>query len=511
MKFQLVARGRAIFLGILALVGLGAVGWAIAVPRPVLYVLGLLLCAPLIVLLAAEIVRRRTSRRLILWSAGLLAAVVVLVVAIAVPRAALDGQSRSGVKWSASLDDRVPMMSGISVWAIGDRIYLLSAEQPLRSYEKSTGRFVASYPAARYEKTAVAADGSVVGWSASAEGGGNLTYYARDGEKLWAKSFKGRGAIGSLGYFTPVVAASEGLVVLADCKFRELSEAKPCTWTGVDKTGKTVWTQQDYRAAENLAGRTRIFRRTVPALPSVVVGLRQVDKERREYVIRSAADGRELNRHLIQPLSALGLQGDLTVIAEKVDDNCQLLGFRDGKQTVATSGMPCLQGMDTEYAGTLQLTPERAYLLEGGNARTVSLKDGSWRSIGGLTISTGDEPAVAGSDEIVYRSGGTLTAVDAGSGDQLWKKDVPGDIVGMYVDNGGLLVFSKPNVHNPFLSHADQDERAIQVTSWVSRTGKQTASLLVRNGNATRGASAGPGQSFLVAYDVPAVRLVGAD
>ncbi|MEU0095347.1 PQQ-binding-like beta-propeller repeat protein [Kribbella sp. NPDC006257] len=511
MKFQLVTRGRAAFLGILALAGLGAVGWAVAVPRPVLYVLGLLLCAPLLVLVVAEVLRRRTSRRLILWPAGLLVAVVVLAVAIAVPRAALDARTRSDIQWSASLDDRLSNAGGIAVWAIGDRIYLLGTQQPLRSYEKSTGRFVASYPAARYETSAVAADGSVVGWSASGEDGGNLTYYSRDGEKLWARSFKGRGAIGSLGYVTPVVAASEGLVVLADCKFRELSETKPCTWTGVDKTGKTVWTQQDYRAAEDMAGRTRIFRRTVPALPSVVVGLRQVDKERREYVIRSATDGRELNRHLVQPLSTLGLQGDLTVIAEKVDGSCQLLGFRDGKQTLATSGMPCLQGLHTMYPGTLRLTPDRAYLLEGSNARTVSLKDGSWRSIGGLTISTGDEPAVAGSDEIVYRSGGTLTAVDAGSGDQLWKKDAPGDIVGMYVDNGGLLVFSKPNVHNPFLSHADQGERAIQVTSWVSRTGKQTASLLVRNGNATRGASIGPGESFLVAYDAPAVRLVGGD
>jgi outer membrane protein assembly factor BamB len=499
-----VPRGRVVGFGLLGLVGVAIAVWAVVVPTPTLYVVGLLLCLPLIGLAVAVVVRRWTVRRLVVWPVGVVVAVVVLVAAIAIPRVALAAQTRADVRWSAPLDAPIPITTPITVWSIGDRVYLLSVEHPLRAYDRASGRLLASYPSARHDATAVTEDGSVVGWGGDRD---NVTFYSPDGTKLWTKPFAGRGALGTLAKFTPVVAAADGVVVLADCQTR--LPAKPCQWTGVDNSGKTVWQQQADRPAVNSPGQVDISRRTVAPLPSVVLGVDLKD-EAGEYVIRAASDGRELGRHPRKPLTSLGLQGDLVVIAERVADACQLLGIRDGQQVLATKEMPCLEGLSSKVPGTLRLTPGRAYLEEGGNARTVSLKDGSWRSVSGLTFSTGDEPAVAGADVIVYRNGSELSAVDAASGEALWKKSAPGKVVGVYVDNGGLVVFSRPRIHNPFLSHQDQSDSAIQATSWVARTGKQTGSLLVRAGNATRGASVGPGQVLLVGYRTADVRLIGA-
>ncbi|GAA1562497.1 PQQ-binding-like beta-propeller repeat protein [Kribbella lupini] len=504
MKTELMPRRRLVALGLLTLAGLAAVVWAIAVPRPALYVVGLLLCAPLVVLATAAGLRRWTARRLVLWPAGVLVVLAALVAAIAVPRAALAAQTRSDVRWATSLDVPLPMSTPISVWSIGDRVYLLSAQQPLQAYDKAGGQVVAEFPAARYGATAVAADGSVVGWDGDA---GEVTHYSPDGAELWSRPFRGRGAIGTLDKPTPVVAVADGVVVLADCRVQ--LPAKPCRWTGVDKSGKTVWEQQDDRAAEINPGLADIGRRTVAPLPSVVLG-RDGTGSTAEYVVRAAADGRELGRHAARPLTSLGIQGDLVVIAERTEDGCRLVGLRDGRQVLATQGMTCLKGMNAEVPGRLRLTPGRAYLEQDGNARTVSLKDGSWRAVSGLTFSTGDEPAVAGSDVLVYRNGSELSAVDAGTGERLWKKSAPGEVVAVYVDNGGLLVFSEPRIHNPFLSRADQTGEAIQASSWVARTGERTGSLLIRNGDATRGASVGPGQALLVGYCTPDVRLVGS-
>jgi len=83
------SRGRVIPWAVLALIGLAGVVWAIAVPRPVLYVAGVLLCLPLVVAVM--------PRRLV----GALAAVIVLVAAIAVPKAALAAQTRGDVQWPA--------------------------------------------------------------------------------------------------------------------------------------------------------------------------------------------------------------------------------------------------------------------------------------------------------------------------------------------------------------------------------------------------------------------------
>lgn len=486
MQNGLRSRGRVIPWAVLALIGLAGVVWAIAVPRPVLYVVGVLLCLPLVVAVM--------PRRLV----GALAAVIVLVAAIAVPKAALAAQTRGDVQWSAALNSKISMSTPISVWTIGDRIYLLSAEQPLRAFEKSSGRLIADYPQARYKSTAVAADGSVVGWFHD-----EVTYYAPDGSKLWAKPFRGRGAIGSLTMYTPVVAAADGVVVLADCTVQ--LPAKPCRWTGVDKSGRTVWEQQDDRAAVYTPARTFLFNRTVAPLPSVLLGLDRKG-EFGEYVVRAAADGRELGRRPAQPLTSLGLQGDLVVIAERVGDDCQLVGLRGGKQVLATQGMPCVEGPDGKLPGFLRLTPDRAYLEDSGNARTVSLKDGSWRSVTGLTFSTGDEPAVAGSDVIIYRNGSKLSAVDAASGKPLWSKTAPGKVVEVYVDNGGLLVFSRPRAHNPLFSGENE---AIQASSWVAATGERTGTLLIRDGDATRGAAIGPGAALLVNYRAATTQLLG--
>ncbi|MET7280616.1 PQQ-binding-like beta-propeller repeat protein [Kribbella sp. NPDC005582] len=487
MQNGLRSRGRNIRWAVLALVGLAGVVWAIAVPRPVLYVVGVLLCLPLVV----AVIPRRVV--------GVLAAVIVLVAAIAVPKIALVAQTRGDVRWSAALKDQVSMSTPINVWTIGERIYLLSAEQPLRAFDKTSGRLLADYPDARYKATAVAADGSVVGWSHDDE----VTYYAADGGKLWTKPFRGRGAIGSLNMYTPVVAAADGVVVLADCTVQ--LPAKPCRWTGLDRSGRTVWEQQDDRAAVYTPARTFMFNRTIAPLPSVLLGLDKTG-EFGAYVVRAAADGRELGRRPAQPLTSLGLQGDLVVIAERVGDDCRLVGLRAGKQVLATQGMPCVEGPDGKLPGFLRLTPDRAYLEDSGNARTVSLKDGSWRSVTGLTFSTGDEPAVAGSDVIIYRNGSKLSAVDAASGKPLWSKTAPGKVVEVYVDNGGLLVFSRPRLHNPLFSGEDG---AIQASSWVAATGERTGTRLIRDGDATRGAATGPGEALLVNYRAATTQLLG--
>ncbi|MGW6282708.1 outer membrane protein assembly factor BamB family protein [Kribbella sp. NPDC055071] len=452
---------------------------------------------------------RSVDRKQLSWLI-VVAAVVVLAVAVVVPKVVLDAQLESGTRWTSALADKDVDYPGIESWVVGDRIYVASEQVPMRSYERATGRVIATYPTARSNRGAVTADGSVIGWvTADPEDNvkPSVTLYAPDGHVRWTKPFAGIAMSTSLESWTPVVAAAAGLVVLADCRDPHGEPYGACTWTGIDEAGKTVWSQQDDGSARGGVSNTLLFNRTRPLLPSVFLGI-HTTKGGDEYVVRSAADGREQLRHPHQILGSSGTVGDLVVFAED-SGGCRLLGYRGGKQAFSTQGMPCLTEDGRDWAGRLRIIGDRAYLDDiAGNGRTVSLTDGSWRVVTGVSSSGADDaPTAVGADVIVQHDGRKITATDAGSGEVLWTRKFAGKVLGVVVDNGGVLVQSEPASHNPFLFKQDEYSR---LTTLDSRTGRITGRLLTHGGNPVRCRSIAPGQSIVIPFDLRSVSLLGA-
>lgn len=471
---------------VLAAAGLAAVAWAIAVPRPVLYVAGLLACVPLLTVLV--------RRKLI----ALLVAAVVLAAAVAVPKLVLAAQLRPDVRWSAEIAQRTPEDRVLQTWVIGDRIYLATTSLPMRSYDRGTGRLVATYETATANRAAVTMDGSVVGWRTEDPQKRQVTYYAPDGKVRWTKPFQGRSMIDRLPEWTPVVAAADGVVVLADCNDERRQPLGSCTWTGVDQTGRTRWARTtDLRpAAENL--RTTMSGRTLSALPSIILG-----KGEQNYVMLAAADGRQLLLHKRLVGSRTAVQGDSAIFAESKGTGCWVVGYRGGAQAFSTDGVQCL------VLGQLRVVGDRVYMDgEGGRGQlTVSMKGGNARALTNVALNGWPTSAsVAGPDVIVYRDGSTLTGTDPGSGEVLWKKEAPGKVLGVLVDNGGVLVQSEPDSHNPFFSQRDKYSR---LTVWDARTGERSTNQLVRDGNVLRQSSIGPGQALVQSEDGRTVSLLG--
>jgi outer membrane protein assembly factor BamB len=477
---------RLIGLAILAIAGLAAVAWAIAVPRPAVYVVGLLACAPLPVALV--------RRKLI----ALAAAAVVLALAIAVPKVVLETQLQSDVRWSADLAGRPPGDSSLQTWVIGDRIYFASSSLPMRSYDRGTGRLIAAYPTATADRAAVAADGSVVGWRSEVSKKREVTYYAPDGRIRWTKSFQGRSAIDRLPKWTPVVAAADGVVVLADCGDERPEPNDKCTWTGVDESGETRWRQTADWHPSAESEQTMMWGRTLSALPSIILG-----KGEENYVVVAAADGRQLLLHKRLVGTRTAVQGDTAVFAEFKGTGCWVVGYRDGKQAFSTDGVRCL------LLGRLTIVGERAYMDgEGGRGQlTVSMRDGTGQALNDVGLEGWPSSlSVPGPDVIVRRDGRTLTATDAGSGEVLWKRKAPGKVVGVLVDNGGVLVESETRSHNPFFSRKDQHS---WLTTWDARTGQQTGRQTVPVGAVVRQSAIGPGLALLESTDGRTVSLLG--
>lgn len=477
-----------------ALGGLGLLAWSVAVPRPIMYVAGLLLVLPVVVLATVHLLPGRRS--MLRWTAAGGAGVLVAALAVGVPQATLAAQTHGDVRWTVSLERQPSSFSELDVWLVGDRVYLSGEDVPLRAYGRASGRLLATYPAALHEHTAVAADGSVAGWD-----GERVTYYDPDGKQLWAKPFKGRisRGLGSM----PVAAADGGTVVLADCD-NPFKPAQGCNWTGVGRDGRTVWRQHD--DGHDLREWTELFKRTRPVLPSVLLAT-----DGKQLVIRAAADGRETQRVAQEYFDATGVTGDLVLVAVPAGDGCRLTGYRGAGIVFRTEGMPCRgDTLGKQIPGVLRILGQRAYLGKDTNAVTVSLTDGSWRPVSGVDLSGVDDARGAlGADVIVYWNDDRLTAVDPATGNTLWQRSGLSTVVAVYVDNGGVFVASRPDGHNPFLSASDRSESAIRVTSLVGRTGEVSGSLLVRNGNAVRARAIGPGESLAVRYDVPDVVLVG--
>ncbi|MEV6270976.1 PQQ-binding-like beta-propeller repeat protein [Kribbella sp. NPDC051936] len=487
-----VARGLFVGSIVAAAAGLAAVMWAVAVPRPGLYVAGVLACASaLLVRLAVH----RTRRELVVLS---VIVAVLVAAAIAVPKAVLAAQLRPEIRWSAELADRAPGDRLLRTWVIGDRIYVASSSLPMRSYDRGTGRLVATYPAATADHVAVTADGSVVGWTAGEAQKRQVTLYAPDGKVRWTRQFHGRSTIDRLPQRTPVVAAADGVVVLADCRDGRQESYGNCTWTGVDQTGETSWTRTtDWQpSAEN--EQSMMFGRTLSALPSIILG-----KGEENYVVLAAADGRELLLHKRLVGTRTAVQGDIAVFAEFSGDGCRIVGYRDGEQAFSTDGVRCL------VLGRLTIVGERAYMDgEAGRGQlTVGMTDGAAQALEGVGLSgwPGSTPA-PGPDVIVYRDGKTLTARDAGSGQELWKQDAPGKVIGVLVDNGGVLVRSEVSSHNPFFPRKDQYS---WLTTWDARTGERIAGRLARGGDMSRQSSIGPGQALVQSEDGRTVSLLG--
>jgi outer membrane protein assembly factor BamB len=368
----------------------------------------------------------------------------------------------------------------------------------MRSYDLGSGRLIATYPAATADRAAVAADGSVVGWKSEDSRKRQVTYYAPDGKVWWTKPFQGRSTIDRLPEQTPVVAAADGVIVLADCIDERLQPYDTCTWTGVDQTGRTRWTQTTdlHPAAANQ--QTMMFGRTLSALPSIILG-----KGVENYVVLAAADGRQLLLHKRLVGTRTAVQGDTAIFAEFKGIGCWVVGYRGGAQAFSTDGEQCL------VLGQLRVVGERVYMDgEGGRGQlTVSMKDGSARALSDVALNGWTTSAtLAGPDVIVYRDGRTLTATDAGSGKVLWKKHAPGKVLGVLVDNGAVLVQSEPNGHNPFFTRQDQYSR---LTVWDARTGERSGNQLVRDGNVLRQSSIGPGQALVQSEDGRTVSLLG--
>jgi hypothetical protein len=348
----------------------------------------------------------------------------------------------------------------------------------------------------------------VIGWiTAHRDAKDSVTFYAPDGHVRWTKPFAGIGMSTSLETWTPVVAAADGLVVLADCRGTDGEPYGACTWTGVDEAGKTVWTQKDGGSAPGGVNNTLQTGRTSPVLPSVFLGIHET-KASAEYVVRTAADGRELMRHPYRISASSGSVGDLVVFTEE-SGGCGLIGYRGGKQAFSTQGMPCLTDDGGDWVGRLRIIGDRAYLNDfTGNGRTISLADGSWRAVTDLSSAGADDaPAAVGADVIVHHDGRELTATDAGSGKALWTKKFAGKVLGVVVDNGGVLVQSEPASHNPLFSKQDEYSR---LTTLDSRTGRATGSLLTHGGNPARCRSVAPGQSIVIPFDLRSVSLLGA-
>ncbi|MFD7157330.1 PQQ-binding-like beta-propeller repeat protein [Kribbella sp. NPDC059898] len=241
-----------------------------------------------------------------------------------------------------------------------------------------------------------------------------------------------------------------------------------------------------------------MFGRTLSALPSIVVGEGDED-----YVVLAAADGRQLMRHKRLVGTRTAVQGDAAIFAEFKGTGCWVVGYRGGVQAFSTDGVRC------QVLGQLRIVGERVYLDgEGGRGQlTVSMKDGTARALSGVTLNGWtSSPTLAGPDVIVYRDGRTLTATDAGTGERLWKKDAPGEILGVLVDNGGVLAVSKADSHSPFFNRQDQYSR---ITVWDARTGKRTGDQVMRGGNVLRQSSIGPGQALVQSDDGRTVSLLG--
>jgi outer membrane protein assembly factor BamB len=513
VKIRSVAGTKIYWLAALAVAGLAAVVWAIVVPRTVFYLAGLALLAPMLAVGFVDLLVRRTPRRLIAWPAGVLAAAVVLAVAIVVPKAVLAAQVRSDLLWTAAMDEQGGNWFGLETWVIGDRIYVTSEDTSMRSFDRHTGQLLATFPAAKSTAAAVAADGSVVGWKPESYGAkATVTYYAPDGRVLWTKPWEAYAPIDGLEGRTPVVAATSDVAVLANCLNYQFNQGdRLCTWIGVDRTGHTVWTQHQDGQAAGTGGGSLVFAQTHPPLPSVLVG-RQSGPEKAEYVVRSAADGHVLTRRPGDPSNGVALRGDLAVFAEHDKaDRCQLVGFRAGHQVVSTTGLPCARSEAGDaWPGVLRVVGARAYLDDQkSGGQTVSLVDGSWRTLSVPLNGSQSAPLALGADVIVQFQGRTLTGTDAASGKVLWRKQAPGPVTEAKVDNGGVFVAGDPPGHNPFLSRWSQKFEYRRVTAWDARTGRRTANLLI-GGPSFTNVPVGAGQILAVDSDMRRVRLIGA-
>ncbi|GAA1569224.1 PQQ-binding-like beta-propeller repeat protein [Kribbella karoonensis] len=484
-----ITRGTLVGLIVLAVAGLAAVAWAVVVPRPALYVVGLIACAPVI---GALLVRRKLL-------AGAVA-VLVPVAAIAIPRAVLSAQVPSDVLWSAQIADKQPESLKLQTWVVGDHLYVAGENEPMHSYDRSNGHLLGTYPAATVDHAAVAADGSVVGWT-SENDKQQVTYYSPDGKVRWTRAHQGWTQIDRYPAWTPVVAAAGGVVVLADCDVAKLPVGL-CTWSGVDAAGKTRWSHStNWRPAESKSA-TLVSSRTLPVLPSVVLL-----RAGAQYVVLDAADGRVAQQRPWLVYTRTAVQADLALFAEQDGKECRLVGYRVTGQAFATKGLPCLQ----DGPGPMRVIGDRAYLFTDSAQVTVSLKDGSWRALTGVSGYTDPTSSTAfGPDVLVRRTDRTLTATDAGNGAVLWTKKLPGNVRGVLVDNGGVYVESEPAEHNPMWSRSDQRDNYSQLTALDAHTGRGTSSILRGAGRVYGGSAIGPGLALAESDDGRTVSLVGA-
>lgn len=431
--------------------GVTAVGLGVAEHRPWVYIAGIAVLAAAIATLLWQAWTRWRGHGWGRWLVAATVGVVVAVPSIAVPWQAHRAQQPERADW---LVERTT----VEQYAVDGMLYTRDDTGAWYVIDARSGEVTADIKARDDVGLSVGPNGLTYRQTAM-----SVTAYDPAGVELWRRPGN-------------AVAATDRLTVVRHC-FVVTLPPSPCPVRGVDsETGQVRWSRQ--LIIKNSAERRRpglpapsgprTARPTV--LPQVVVARASREPNRLEIV--DAATGDTIQR---MRADAVGISGDLVVGATVTDGGCVLRGYRGTETAWRSAPIPgCPQRR-------MRLLESRLYVHpSAGETITVDLTDGSWRRCGRVELDAGeyenDNRTGEGSDDvIVYRDGpGAVFGVDADTGEELWRHEVPGDRpAGLDVGHGAVVVLTPAESHNPFVSEAVADG-GYRVTVLDARTGETT-------------------------------------
>lgn len=266
-----------------------------------------------------------------------------------------------------------------------------------------------------------------------------VTAYQPNGEKLWHRPGE-------------AVAAIDTTTVVQRCP--DDKGDPPCRLVGVDTaTGAQRWSREmwiqwsdSYFRRPDIDTHRSILQPI--ELPAVIVKDRSiVDPNTGESVHQLPASE-----------YATSISGNRVVQPVPQGDSCVMYGYQLGGQQWTSEPIPSRCPTQPSVLDT------RLYFSMQGvdkdhPSATLDLTDGSWRRSYGVRLTSGStsdwHTGVGGDDVIVYRDGpGKLFGVDADSGEELWRREIPGDRpAGITIDNGTVAVLTGADGDplNPFV------------------------------------------------------------